>query len=133
MTEKAVNEELMLQIVRNALLVAGHEMGEGDHTPLVNATIHNLTRDYEDYKNKRAAFDELRKYYAHVISELQRIRPECDEKMGAAIDETLPEIIEVYEASFAPVDAGNVYVDPNLVNLNAKRADRILRTLEDRS
>jgi hypothetical protein len=131
--KKAVNEELMLQIVRNALLVAGKEMGDGDHTPVINATIHGLAKDWEDIKNKRAAISEVQKHCDFVIAELTDIRNDarCEDHLRASIDTAIGEIKDAYDAAFAPVDPGEVYMDPTLVNLNYKRAERIIRSLED--
>jgi len=50
-TTKPMPEEQMVHLMRNALLVAGHEMGaDGDHWPVVKATIHSLMKDWEDFE-----------------------------------------------------------------------------------
>ena len=42
----------MVSLVRNALLVAGHEMGaNGDHWPVIKSTIHSIMKDWEDLKS----------------------------------------------------------------------------------
>ena len=71
-TTKPMPEEQMVHLVRNALLVAGHEMGkDGDHWPVVKSTIHSLMKDWEDLKVERNVHAELKKHVYAQLDEME--------------------------------------------------------------
>ena len=131
MTANKVNEEMMVHIVRNALLVAGREMGDdGDQNPVVKSTIHALMRDWENLKTERNVFAEVRTQCDLVLAELERMRETADTAFRAEIDKALTDLRDLYQAAFSDVALEDVYVDPNVIPLHIKRADQILKTLE---
>ena len=56
-----MRDAAVLNMARNALLVAGHEMGSGgDHWPVIKAAVHGLARAYEAMKIEEAVTQQLR-------------------------------------------------------------------------
>ncbi len=65
MTAQATTETQMVGLVRNALLVAGQEMGaDGDHWPVINSTIHSIAKDWENLQIERNVHTELKTHLA---------------------------------------------------------------------
>ena len=64
----------LLNMARNALLVAGHEMGsEGDHWPVIKAAVHGLARAYETMKLEEEVASQLRQHMQHALDEYEQI------------------------------------------------------------
>ena len=132
MTGKAMTEDQMVHIVRNALIVAGQEMGQdGDHWPVINATIHDIMEDIEETKAKRAALIQVKKYYEDMIRELVSIRNKKNENDKAEMEAVISEIRALYRACFDEVDLANVYLSETDLPQHFKRADIIISTLGD--
>ena len=130
MAAKAMSEDQMVHLLRNALLVAGHEMGPvGDHWPVVNSTIHGIMNDFEDVKSKRAALDEVKKYYSSMIDELVTIRNGSAEEVKGDLDDTITELRAIYRACFEEVAEDDLYLSDEDMPEHMQRAATILDTL----
>ena len=131
MTHEAFDDERMVHLVRNALIVAGQEMGDGDQWPVIKDTIYKIMKDWEDLKIERNVFDEIRKHCAHTIRELEQIRATCDDDLKVAINKSLQEMRAVYYAAFTQPAPEQIYMDADTIPAHIKRADEILKTMED--
>lgn len=130
MTGKTISEDQMVHIVRNALIVAGQEMGEGgDHWPVINATIHEMTKDWEDLQVERNVFSEVKKHYEDMIQQLIKARDSSAEEYKADLDATITEIRGLYRACFDEVE--DEYYGDTEMPTHMKRAQAIIDTLED--
>ena len=130
MTAKAMSEDQMVHLLRNALLVAGHEMSDnGDQMPVVNATIHDLTRNWEDTKAKRNALDEVKKYYETMIEDLVAIRNRSALEVRGEMDDTIIELRTIYRACFDEIAHDDIYLSDENMPEHLQRAAAILDTL----
>ncbi|MEJ0061781.1 MAG: hypothetical protein WDO70_00885 [Alphaproteobacteria bacterium] len=100
------DEERLVQLARNAMIVAGMEMGEdGDHWPVVKANIHAMMRDYEQLKIERAVQDELKEHVGKIIGEYEKLLEQCPPETRAVAEPHIRQMREIHEAMFSPVDA----------------------------
>ena len=100
-----MTEEQMVGLVRNALLVAGMEMGaEGDHWPVIKDTIFSIMRDWEDLKTERCVSAAVKEHYEKLLKELETIRAGSPEQLKKEIDAALIDLRALYSACFAPVN-----------------------------
>ena len=131
MDAREVQEGQMVQLVRNALLVAGQEMGtEGDHWPVINATVHQIMRDWEEVKLERAADAEMKIHLYEQLAIMERGLPECEPDVQAELRPRLQELREVYDAYFAPTDGRLIALPEDGTPAHIKRARAIISTLE---
>jgi hypothetical protein len=131
-TEMHLTEEQMMSLVRNALLVAGHEMGEtGDHWPVINSTIHSVMKDWEDLKIERNVHAEMRKHVYEQLDEMDRVLLTCPEDLQADTASKLKGLREIYDAYFEKVHARNLSIEEEDIPAHVKRAQAIIRTLEE--
>lgn len=99
-------DDKMVHLARNALLVAGMEMGkEGDHWPVIKANIHALMRDYENLKIETAVQEELKEHVGKIIGELEHDLTTCPPGTKAKAEPHIRKMRELYDAMFAPTDA----------------------------
>ena len=127
----ANNEEQMVHLVRNALLVAGQEMGDGDHWPVIKDTIYKIMKDWEDLKVERNVDAELKVHlYAH-LKEMDKELAKCDPEIRAQVEPRFKELREVCDAHFSMPDRTAVIYDDNRTPEHVKRMNAILATLED--
>jgi len=132
MAAKQMTEAQMVNLVRNALLVAGTEMGEtGDHWPVIKSTVHNIMKDYEDLKIERNVFEEIKKYYESMMQELHALGDQSPPEVKREIEITLKSLTELYDASFTSAHEHNMYIDPEQLPMHIKRAIAITKTLEN--
>ena len=102
-------DEKQVYLARNALLVAGMEMGkEGDHWPVIKANIHALMHDFEQLKIETAVFEELREHLGTYVKEYERLMTICKPETRAQAEPLVKELREMYEAAFAPVDTNHL-------------------------
>ncbi len=132
MTSSKMTEEQMVGLVRNALVVAGMEMGgpEGDHWPVVKDTIYNVMKDWEELKVERNVQAEMR---VHLYAELDRmdtVLAACPDDVRADAGPKLKQLREVCDAHFAKVEANDIYIDDEQMPAHVKRAETIIKTLE---
>ncbi|MGB4102358.1 MAG: hypothetical protein WBK91_10695 [Alphaproteobacteria bacterium] len=101
-------DERLVHLARNALLVAGMEMGkEGDHWPVIKANINAMMNDYEQLKIEIAVQEELRQHMGNLIAQYEKLLTECDAETKEKIGGHIREMREVHEAMFSPVDPAN--------------------------
>jgi len=100
-------DEKMVYLARNALLVAGMEMGEeGDHWPVIKANIHALMHDYENLKVELAVQEQLKEHVGKLIGDYEAFLASCDDAMTRSkIEPHIKKMREIHEAMFAPVAA----------------------------
>lgn len=123
------DEERMVFTIRNALLVAGQEMGNGDEWPVVKDTIYKIMQDWENLKVERAVNDELQKHYASIIDNLVNNLHLCPEDLRPKAEEMIKELRELYHARFDPVSKMEISNDD--LPMHTKRMLAIVKTLED--
>jgi hypothetical protein len=132
MTARETTEAQMVGLVRNALLVAGHEMGdEGDHWPVINSTIHSIMKDWEQIQVERNVFTEIKKHFQTMMRELEVLCNESPDEVKPKIRAAIVKLLEIYKASFSPVSFDHMTANENDLPLHLKRADAIIKTLED--
>jgi hypothetical protein len=132
MTENmSLTEERVISLVRNALLVAGHEMGAtGDHWPVIKSTIHGLMKDWEELKIERNVYAEMREHIYAQLDEMDRALLTYSEEVQAHTGPKLKELREIYDACFeAANDDANILPDEELP-VHVKRTREIILTLE---
>lgn len=126
---KQMSEAQMVGLVRNALLVAGYEMGQtGDHWPVINSTIHSIARDWEESKIDEHVDAEMK---THLYAQIQKMEKELQTCTAAARAELAPMIKELREscdAYFEPCEASfgssTDHAPPHI-----QRAEAIIATL----
>lgn len=127
-----LTEARMVDLARNALLVAGTEMGTtGDHWPVINATIHSIMKDWEDLQTERAVHAEMKKHLYAQLDAMDRLLPTCAPEVQAEVAPQLRELRAIYDAFFAEADETKLTFDPADVPMHVKRAQAIIRTLEE--
>lgn len=132
MTTAAMTEEQMVHLVRNALAVAGQEMGaEGDHWPAIKSTIHSIMKDWEDLKIERNVNAELEKHYGAILDQMEKDLELCPLKLRPEAQRIVKEMREMYDACFAPADVTMFVTCDAEIPIHIQRAQTIIKTLED--
>jgi hypothetical protein len=127
---KEMTEAQMVGLVRNALLVAGHEMGEnGEHWPVVNATIHSIAKDWEESRLEDAADEEMKTHLYQKLESMEKGLAECSPDLRAELLPKLKELREAYDAYFLPLDEKAATIQEEEVPIHIKRAEAIISTL----
>lgn len=97
-------DDRMVHLARNAMLVAGMEMGkDGDHWPVIKANIHALMRDYEQLKIERAVQEQLREHVGKIIGEYEQAMTTCSEALRIKAEPHVRQLREIYDAMFSPM------------------------------
>ncbi len=97
-----------VNLARNALLVAGLEMGkEGDHWPVIKANIHALMHDYENLKIELAVQEQLREHLGQKVKEFEALLAQSDDAFRTAMAPHVNKMREIYDAMFTPVATGS--------------------------
>lgn len=129
---RELNEMQRVGLLRNALLVAGSEMGDnGDHWPVVNDCIHKIARDWEEHRLQRDADTEMKKQVYIQLSLMDDdITAERDPAIRAELKAKLLELHDLFDAYFCALD------DKAAMPLNQddipdyiRRAEAIVETL----
>lgn len=95
----------LLNMARNALLVAGHEMGsEGDHWPVIKAAVHGLARAYDAMKVEEEVANQLRTHMKAALDEYQALVESYGDDLTAVQKDELEKFIDdmrdIYSARF---------------------------------
>lgn len=130
-TAKKMSEEQMVYLVRNALLAAGQEMGDGDQWPVIKDTVHKIMKDYEDLKTERNVDEELKKGLYAQIAEMEAGALESSPEARAILEPAIKEWKEICDAYFSDLDKGVIYEDPENAPEHIKRMKAILATMEE--
>lgn len=126
-----MSEESMINFLRNALVIAGEEMGdEGDHWPVINATVHSIMKTWEDVKIERNVDAEMKKHLYAQLEIMEKNLPGCTPEAQATIAPKLQELREIYDAYFESPSADAVYITPDDMPPHIKRAHAIISTLD---
>lgn len=133
MKSKALSEEQMVHLVRNALLVAGQEMGNGDQWPVVKDTIYKIMKDWENLKIERAVDAEMKTHLYEQIQEMEKGLEECDPATRADLEPHIKEWREICDAYFADVDENAVIYDEANEPEHIKRMRAIIDTMEEKN
>jgi hypothetical protein len=97
-------DDKLVHLTRNALLVAGMEMGkEGDHWPVINSNIHALMRDHENLKIENAVQEQLKEHVGKIIGDYEKFLTECDEATRSKAEPHIRKMRELHDAMFTPV------------------------------
>lgn len=129
---KEMTEAQLVGLVRNALLVAGYEMGEsGDHWPVINDTIHSIAKDWEDARIEKEVDAELKIQLYEQLGIMERGLSECDESTRAELEPLIKQLREACDAYFEPFDKEQVFIDTEEAPIHLKRAEAIIATLGD--
>lgn len=127
-----LSEAQMIQLVRNALIVAGDEMGpNGDHWPVIKSTIRDIMKDWEDLQIERAVHAEMKKHLYTQLDEMERILPTCTADVITDVGPKLKELREIYDAYFTAIDEDGLYLEDIKMPPHVKRAEAILNSLEN--
>src|SRR4051812_33616860 len=95
----------LLNMARNALLVAGHEMGsEGDHWPVIKAAVHGLARAYDAMKVEEEVANQLRTHMKNALDEYQSLVESYGDDLTVIQKDELEKFIDdmrdIYSARF---------------------------------
>lgn len=128
---KTMSEEQMVFLVRNALLVAGQEIGKGDQWPVIKDTVHKLMKDWEDLKVERSVDEELKIHLYDQLEEMELGLEECTPKMRALLEPRIKDLHEVCDAYFSDLDKSAVKYEEDSAPEHVKRMKAILATMEE--
>jgi hypothetical protein len=130
---REISDEQMMELVRNALIIAGMEMGpNGDHWPVIKSTIKSVMKDWEDLKIERAVHAEMKHHLYEHLEKMESILPTCEPNVQADVAPKLKELREVYDAYFTDIDENALLdLDDTEVPMHVKRAEAIFDTLEN--
>ena len=136
-----LSETEMKNLVRNALIIAGKEMGEdGDHWPVIKNTIKDVMRDWEDLEIERAVHAELKIHMKDLIHEMQEAALKCEPDLREKALPFIQQMKEHYDAFFSDVENDVVFLTDDEeeeiyfasnedIPIHLRRADRIIDTL----
>ena len=130
MTPNTAKEEQIVHLVRNALLVAGQEMGEGDHWPVVKDTVYKIMKDWEDLKVERNVDEELKIQTYEQLRGIDEDLAKCSPEIRAKVDPIINELREVCEAHFSDLNPRAVMYQEDDAPDHIKRMNAILSTME---
>jgi hypothetical protein len=130
MTE-VMSEERMVELVRNALLVAGFEMGEtGEHWPVINDTIYKIAEDWEQLKITRNVNAEMKIHLYNELEIAEKSLAEAPPEEQAEYGPQLKELREIYDAYFSSVDSKAVEpINDDEIPDHIHRAELIINSL----
>ncbi|QQR69347.1 MAG: hypothetical protein IPI58_01295 [Alphaproteobacteria bacterium] len=96
-------EQALVQAACNAVILAGQEMGaDGDHWPLIKATLHGMIEDYRDLRIERAVSKEMEDHLGTLINDYESLLNLCPRELAEQIAPMIAQMREVYEARFVP-------------------------------
>jgi hypothetical protein len=129
---KQMPEEQAVSLVRNALLVAGMEMGaDGDHWPVIKSTIHSVVKDWEDLKIERDVSAELKEHIGAVLNDMEASLVDCPAHALHEAQSILKELRDLYDARFSLTDTSLIVVCDAEIPIHVQRTRNILKSLED--
>ncbi len=135
-----LTETEMQTLVRNALMVAGQEMGEkGDHWPVIKQTITDVMRDWEALRIEREVHAEMKRHLYQQLAAMEQILLTCPKEEQKDIAPRLAELREIYDAFFTDVEREELYLEEDYElyldeaekPLHIRRAETIIETLEE--
>jgi thiamine pyrophosphate-dependent acetolactate synthase large subunit-like protein len=125
-----MTEAQAVNLVRNALLVAGQEMGrEGDHWPVIKSTVLQIMKDHENLQIERNVSVELEKHCRDVLKEMEKSIEHCPLEMLNEAKAAMKDLWEMHNAYFQPIDHTMFVVCDDDIPIHIKRAETIISTL----
>ncbi len=124
-------EERLVFLVRNSLLVAQQEMGDGDQWPVVKDTIYKIMLDWENLKIERRVDEELQTHLYAQIKEMELGLEECTPEARKILEPKVHQWKEICDAYFSKINLDAVAFDEMEKPLHIKRMNMILSTMED--
>jgi thioesterase domain-containing protein len=126
-----MTEEQMAALVRNALLVAGFEMGEtGEHWPVINSTIYSLAEDLEEMRIQKNVDAEMKIHLYEHLDAMEKHLPKCSVEIQTKAAPILKRLREIYDAYFSPLDTAVMApIRDEEIPDYIKRAKTIIATL----
>jgi len=129
-----MTEKQMKDLARNALMVAGNEMGkEGDHWPVIKNTITDIMMDWEHLEREREVHAEMKIHLYEQLDIMKENLKNCtleEKKIAAPL---ISELEEIYDAFFTEVKMEEIYMAENDDEVeepvHIKRAEAILNVL----
>lgn len=118
-----------VMLVRNALLIAGQEMGDGDHWPVIKSTVNAIMKDYDELLAEREVHAEMKRSLYEQLEEMERILPTCPQEEQEQVGPLLEKLRGIYDAHFTAIDEDKVVVDEDDVPEHVKRASLIMQEL----
>ncbi|MDP9127543.1 MAG: hypothetical protein M3N08_04685 [Pseudomonadota bacterium] len=132
MPQSTLTDDQMARLVRNALIVAGTEMGtEGDHWPVINATIHSVMKDWENLKIERRVHEEMRNHLYAQLDRMDEIVEASPESVRRDVAPKLKTLREIYDAHFAPTGLAPSALSDEETPAHVRRAQNIIQSMED--
>lgn len=129
-----LREEQMKTLIRNALMVAGQEMGEeGDHWPVVKNTITDVMRDWEELEIERAVHTELKKQMTHYLDDMMAILKTCKPAVQQEAEPYIRELRDIYDAAFNEPEEEVIDLAEEDKPIHIKRAEAMIDMLFDDS
>jgi hypothetical protein len=131
MTAHNLSEEQMVGILRNALVIAGQEMGDkGDHWPVIKATVLSLAKDWENLKIERDVDAEMKIHLYKQLEVMEKSLETCTPSAQITIAKKLKELREICDAYFSEATVSSLYIEHDSTPDHIKRARAIVSTLE---
>lgn len=138
-TTFTMTESEMQTLVRNALMVAGQEMGEtGDHWPVIKQTITDVMRDWEQLRIEREVHAEMKRHLYQQLAAMDQVLLTCPAEEQKELAPRLAELRDVYDAFFTSVENEDVILNDNELYLadiekprHVRRAEAIIETLQE--
>lgn len=128
---KEMTEAQMVGLVRNALLVAGYELGKtGDHWPVINATIKSIASDWEESQIQKNVDEEMKIHLYEQLGIMEKGMADCSPAVRAELTPVLKELRELYDCYFSSLDDRAVQpIRDEEIPVYVKRAEAIIATL----
>ncbi len=127
---KQMTEEQLVMILRNALVVAGQEMGDdGDHWPVIKDSVHKIMKTWENVKTERNIDAEMKTHLYLQLEIMESGLPDCTVAVRASLEPKLKELRDVYDAYFDSTDTKAIYTDDVENPAYLERAKAIIATL----
>ncbi len=129
-----LREADMKSLIRNALMVAGQEMGkDGDHWPVIKNTITDVMRDWEELEIERTIHAELQHQMSRYLDDMLEVLKTCKPSVQKAAAPYIKELREIYDAAFSTPDEEFYDLSDEDKPIHIKRAEAIIDTLFDDS
>lgn len=129
-----LRETDMKNLIRNALMVAGHEMGdEGDHWPVVKNTITDVMRDWEELEIERAIHAELKHQMTRYLDDMMEVLKTCKPSVQKEAAPYIRELRDIYDAAFSNPEEEILDLAEEEKPMHIKRAEAMIDMLFDDS
>jgi hypothetical protein len=102
MTGMLTKDEQKMQEARAAIIKAGKDMGEyGDHWPLIQSVLRDISKDYDEYQAERAIFEIIVGEVRHTLADLEDMLKTANDHDKPLIKETHQKISALLQQQLA--------------------------------